>query len=97
MFCNGVECISGILVRIQNCTESKRFHGEKPLLPGNWPITAPHTALVLRLVDGAQIPKGRWVGGDVWFGSMMSVIETYKRKKLHSIFIIKNNQTFFPI
>jgi hypothetical protein len=27
----------------------------------------------------------------------MSVVETYKQKKVHSIFIIKNKQTFFPM
>jgi hypothetical protein len=37
------------------------------------------------------------VGGDAWFGSMMSAIETYKRKKVKCTFIIKNNQTFFPM
>jgi hypothetical protein len=55
------------------------------------------TTKVLQQVDGAEIQEGGWVGGDAWFGSMMSVIETYKRKKVHSTFIIKNNQTFFPM
>jgi hypothetical protein len=101
MFRNGVECIYGILVFqdvVQNpeLQSQKDFHGEKLSLPGQPPITA-HTAEVLRQVDGADIPEGGWVGGDAWFGSMMSVIETYKRKKVHSTFIIKNNQTFFPM
>jgi hypothetical protein len=99
MFCNEVECISGILVFqdvVQNpeLQSRKDFHGEQLSLPGNLPITA-HTAKVLRRVDGAEIKEVGWVGGDAWFGSMMSVIETYKRKKVHSAFIINNNQTFF--
>jgi hypothetical protein len=39
----------------------------------------------------------KWVGGNAWFGSMMSVVETYTRKKVHSTFIIENNQAFFPM
>jgi hypothetical protein len=101
MFRNGVECISGILVYqdvVQNPEQQSRkaYHGEKSSLPGSPVITA-HTAEVLRQVDGAQVPEGGWVGGDAWFGSMMSVVETYKRKKVHSTFIIKNNQAFFPM
>jgi hypothetical protein len=101
MFCNGVECISGILVFqdvVQNpeLQSRKDFHGQKLSLPGQLPITA-HTAEVLRQVDGADIPEGVWVGGDAWFGSMMAAVETYKRKKVHLTFIIKNNQTFFPM
>jgi hypothetical protein len=101
MFRNGVEYISGILVFqdvVQNpeLQSGKDFHAEKWSLPGNPPINA-HTAEVLQQVDGAEIQEGGWVGGDAWIGSMMSVIETYKRKKVHSTFIIKNNQTFFPM
>jgi hypothetical protein len=96
MFYNGVECISGILVFqdvVQNpeLQSRKDFHGEKSSLPGQPPITAK----VLQQADGADIPEGGRVGGDPWFGSMMSAVETYKRKKVHSTFIIKNNQTFF--
>jgi hypothetical protein len=98
--CFAIEWI-GILVFqdvVQNpeLQSRKDFHGEKPSLPGTPPITA-HTAKVLQQVDGAEIQEGGWVGGDAWFGSMMSVIETYKWKKVHSTFIIKNNQTFFPM
>ncbi len=43
-------------------------------LPNKSPILA-HTAEVLRLVEGADIPQGGWVGGDSWFGSVMSAVE----------------------
>jgi hypothetical protein len=97
MFPNGVGCISGILVFqdvVQNpeLQSPKDFHRKKMSLPDNPPITA-HTAKVLQQVNGADIPEGGWVGGDAWFGSMMSVIETNKRKKVHSTFVFKNNQT----
>jgi hypothetical protein len=62
MFCNGVECISAILVFqdvVQNpeLQSRKDFHGEKSSLPGQPLITA-HPAEVLRQVDGANIPEG---------------------------------------
>jgi hypothetical protein len=59
-------------------------------LPGSPSITA-HTAKVLQQVDGAEILEGGWMGGDAWFCSMISVIETCKLKKVHLAFIIKNN------
>jgi hypothetical protein len=34
---------------------------------------------------------------EAWFGSIMSVAETYRGKKVDSTFIIKNISTFFPI
>jgi hypothetical protein len=98
MFRNGVECISGMLACqdvVQNPEQQggKAFHGETSSLPGSPLITA-HTAEVLRQVDGAKVPEGGWVGGDAWFGSMMSAVETCGLKKVHSTFIIKNNQAF---
>jgi hypothetical protein len=51
----------------------------------------------LRQVDGAEAPEGGWVGGDAWFGSMMSVVETRRLQKARSMFIAKNNQAFCPM
>jgi hypothetical protein len=62
--------------------QSQKHFMEKSSLPGN-PTFIAYTAEVLRQVDGAQIPKDRWAGGDAWFGSMMSLVETYKWKKVH--------------
>jgi hypothetical protein len=92
MFRNGVECISGLLVfqdvvqnpEMQSC---KSYFNEESSLPGNPPITA-HAAEVLRQVEGAQIAEGGWVGGDAWFGSVLSTVEVMKRLKVHSTFII---------
>jgi hypothetical protein len=71
MFCNGVQCASGILV-VQDVVQNpekqalKPYYGEHSSLPDQSEITA-HTAEVLRLVEGAKIPKQGWVGGDSWF------------------------------
>ncbi len=56
-----------------------------------------HTAEVLRQVDDAKVEKGGWVGGDAWFGSVMSCVEVMKRHEVHSTFIVKNNHQLFPM
>ncbi len=79
MFRNGVECITGVLV-VQDVVQNpekqslKTYHGDVSALPDNSTIPA-HTAEVLRLVGGANIPEGGWVGGDSWFGSVTTAIE----------------------
>ena len=40
--------------------------------------------------------EGGWVGGDAWFGSVMTCVEL-KRLGVHSTFIIKGHTQFFPI
>jgi hypothetical protein len=74
----------------------KKYHGEESYLPSREPVGA-HTAEVLRQVEGAGVAKGGWVGGDAWFGSIMTAVEVKKRFGVHSTFIIKNNRTFFPM
>jgi hypothetical protein len=64
-------------------------------LPDRSGITA-HTAEVLQLVERAQVPKGGWVGGDSWFGSVATAVEVYKCFGVHSSWIIKQNQSWFP-
>ena len=101
MFCNGVECISGVLV-VQDVVQlpeqqaRKDYHAELSALPNGSPILA-HTAEVLRLVDKAKIPRGGWVGGDSWFGSVMSAVEVMTKFGVHSTWIIKQNQQWFPM
>jgi hypothetical protein len=101
MFCNGVECISGVLV-IQDVVQNpemqsrKAYHGDRSYLPDKSEITA-HTAEVLRLVENAQIPPGGWVGGDSWFGSVSTAVEVMARFGVHSTWIIKQNQQWFPM
>ena len=41
--------------------------------------------------------EGGWVGGDSWFGSVMSCVELYKRLGLHSTFVVKGNTLLFPM
>lgn len=37
------------------------------------------------------------MGGDAWFGSVMSVVELRKRFDVHSTFVVKNNKNYFPM
>lgn len=105
---NGVECLSGVLAfqDIVMAPEIQRQKGylveddqvtpEKSHLPTEDDIQA-HVAEVLRQVEGAGLKRGGWVGGDAWFGSVMSCVELMKRFGVHSTFIIKNNTFLFPI
>jgi hypothetical protein len=56
-----------------------------------------HTAEVLRQVEGAGVIEGGWVGGDAWFGSVMTCVEVKKRFGVYSTFIVKGNDKFFPV
>ena len=108
---NGVECFTGCLVYqdiVQNVEEQqcKPFYFEdndarrkQPLitsLPGKIPMQA-HTAEVLRQCHGAAVVEGGWVGGDAWFGYVVTCVELKKRLGVHSTFIIKGCTQFFPI
>jgi hypothetical protein len=101
MFCNGVECISGILVVqdvVQNSEQQslKAYYATKSSLPDESEIAA-HTAEVLHLVDNAKIPKGGWVRGDSWFGSTSTAMEVMSRCVVHSSRVIKQDQQWFPM
>jgi hypothetical protein len=100
MFRNGAECITGILafqdpVQLPEQQAKKKFHGEPLSLPDGSKIGA-HTAEVLRQVEGAGVQRGGWVGGDAWFGSIMSSVEVLKQLRVHSTWVIKNNHHFYP-
>jgi hypothetical protein len=101
MFRNGVECVSGMLV-IQDVVQNpeqqalKPYFGTMSTLPDGSDITA-HTAEVLRLVEGANIPPSGWVGGDSWFGSTATAVEVMNKFGVHSSWIIKQNQQWFPM
>jgi hypothetical protein len=101
MFHNGVECISGHLVVqdvVQNPEQQslKAYYATKSSLPDGSEVAA-HTAEVLRLVDNAKIPKGGWVGGDSCIGSTATTVEVMSRFGVHSSWIIKQNQQWFPM
>jgi hypothetical protein len=92
MFCNGVECISGVLV-VQDVVQNpemqsrKAFHGERSFMADKSDITA-HTTKVLRLVESSKLPVGSLVGGDSWFGSTTTAVEVMRRFCVNSTWII---------
>ena len=100
MFRNGVECISGIIVN-QDVVQPpevqarKKYQDEPSALPNKEKIPS-HVAEVLRQAEDANVVKGGWVGGDSWFGSVMTCIELYKKLGLYSTFIVKTNTILFP-
>jgi hypothetical protein len=101
MFCNGVECISGVLMVqdvVQNPEQQslKAYYATKSSRPDGSEVSA-HTAEVLHLVDNAKIPKGGWVGGGSWFGSTATAVEVMTRFGVHLTWKIKQNQQWFPI
>ena len=101
MFKNGVECITGVLV-FQDIVQMKEQQVRKPYfdmdthLPDQSKIGA-HTAEVLRQVEGAQLVNGGWVGGDSWFGSVATAVELQRIKGVHSTWIVKQNNQFYPM
>ena len=95
MLRNSVECVSGCLVfqdivQLPELQARKEYYGEVSSLPGMEEVKAT-PAEVLRQVEGSGLEKGGWVGGDAWFGSVMSCVEVYKRFGVHSTFVVKNN------
>ena len=100
MFRNGVECVTGIVihqdvVQPPEVEAQKEFYGSISRLPTKEDIGAT-TATVLRQVKGAGVPEGGWVGGDAWFGSVMTCVEVMKTFGVHSTWIIKNNRNLYP-
>lgn len=55
-----------------------------------------HAAEVSRQVQGVDVTRGGWVGGDAWFCSVMGAAEVMKQLEVHSTLIIKNNKPLFP-
>ena len=94
MFQNGVECVSGILV-VQDVVQNP----EQQVLKSYYPTqsTLPDGSDILRLVEGASIPKSDWVDGDSWFGSTATAVEVMNKFGVHSSWIIKQNQQWFPM
>jgi hypothetical protein len=74
----------------------KLYRGLPSSMPDSSDIQA-YTAEALRLVANAQIPEGGWVGGDSWFGSVMTAVEVMKCCGVHSSWVIKLNQQWFPM
>jgi Transposase IS4 len=105
---NAAECYTGILV-FQDIVQAPEQQAKKDFfyddidneiprrtsLPGS-PPTQAHVAEVLRQCKGANVLKGGWVGGDAWFGSIMSCVELFKEFGVYSTFILKGHTYMYP-
>jgi hypothetical protein len=101
MFRNGVDATNEILayhdvVQFSEIQKQKEYHNDKSHLPNGVDINA-RCAETLRQDEGVNVVEGELVGGDAWFGSVMTAMELKKRLNLNSSFIIKNNSTFYPM
>jgi hypothetical protein len=65
-------------------------------MPNGMEIPA-HAAEVLQQIKGANVVKGGWVGGNAWFGSMVTALEANKRLNIDSTWILKGNHAFYPM
>jgi len=79
LFWNGVECMSRVLVfhdvvQLHEVQSQKKYFGEESHLPNKLNIIS-CAAEVLHQVEGAKVKPGGWVGGDSWFGSVLSAVE----------------------
>jgi hypothetical protein len=110
MFCNSAECFTGCLVYqdvAQDIEEQQRkkyiFIDEDTdrmqlvmsSLPGK-NVMQTQCAEVLWQADGSGVVEGGWIGGDAWFGSVMTCVELMKRKKVYSTFVLKGHNLLFP-
>jgi hypothetical protein len=98
-FCNGVECMSGFLVFqgvVQDATIMKQneYFGDNPSMPTEMEIPA-HASAVLHQIEGVNVVEGGWVGGDAWFGSIITDLEAKKSLKVDLAWIIKVYHAFF--
>ena len=73
----------------------KKYFNELSHLPGGNTYITAHAAEVLHQVEGAKLPCGGWVGGDSWFGSVLSAVEVMTQFGVHSTWVIKQNSDFF--
>ncbi len=66
MFCNGVECISGVLAVhdvVKNPElQSRKFYSGLPSSEPDSSEIQEHITEVLRLITHAQIPESGWLG-----------------------------------
>jgi len=110
-FKNAVECLSGcfvfqdIVMQVEMQRRKKYYFVDGDaerlvrtcsLVPGKPEITA-SCAETLRQVEGANLERGGWVGGDAWFGSVQTAVELFLRFGVYSTFIVKNNTNLFPM
>eukprot|EP00957_Ditylum_brightwellii_P160136 12190619-Ditylum_brightwellii.AAC.1 len=66
---NLLECISGVF-KYQDIVQS--------------PEVQQHKNDMAIQVEGSNLSKGAWVGGDTWFGSVTTAVEVYNKFKVKS-------------
>ena len=76
------------------CT--KKHQDETSSMLEKFPMKV-YAAEVLRQVEGAVVVEGGRVAGNAWFGIIVSCVETMKRFKVRSTFVVKNNTGFSPL
>ena len=84
------------IVQVHDKQQQTNYFGEQSFLSGDNTIQL-HTSEVLRQVEVSDIPEGRWVGNDAWFGIIATAVEVYNKFKVHSTRFIKNNNFRFPV
>jgi hypothetical protein len=106
---NGAECLTSMfafqdIVQALEVQKRKKYYYsnedtqrvELTSLP-NSPDMQAHTAEVFHQVEGAGVKLGGWVGGDAWFGSVVTAVEVMHRLGVHSTMIIKGHTHMFPM
>eukprot|EP00957_Ditylum_brightwellii_P194272 14795720-Ditylum_brightwellii.AAC.1 len=79
MFKNEMECVSEIfkyqdIVQAPEVQQRKKYFCDTSVVSTDG--TSPsHTSEVLCQVEGANLPKGGWVGGASWLGSIATAVE----------------------
>lgn len=74
----------------------KKYNDIPSHLPDGGNIVV-HTSEVARQAIGVGVSRNGWVGGDAWFSSASSCLESKKRMGINSTFVIKNNINFFSM
>ena len=99
---NAAEAYTGVIifqdVHMQSELQfQKKYAQDTSHMPDRAPLSS-STAEVLRQVEGVNPGKGdsSWVGGDAWFGSVLTAVEVKVYHDVHSTWIVKNNTKWFP-
>ena len=98
---NAAEAYTGVLIfqDVQMQSElqyAKRYSQDSSNMPDKAPLS-PSTAEVLRQVNGSKLtPKKSWVGGDAWFGSVTTAVETKIIHDVDSTWVVKGHTKWFP-
>ena len=101
MLRDAVEVMSGVLMYLDPAMSPERQQvkvtecGPPELTPSNATINA-GCAEAIRATKASKVPAGGWVGGDAWFGSVMTCLELKQRLGVYSTWVVKNCTHLFP-